>query len=234
MVVPPNSLIARRLLQLSETGMGYQILRPAAEPLMRAIEADYVLAWNAEYIEPVSATSRGTETLLEVVSMSDLQRQELSRVLESGLFRVLDRADVDAAGSLQIKEAAGGAGPASEAEIEKSAEDERFLRFSAFENDRRITPEGSVVAGTYTTTYSDGITNVFTGMDAVRRYALPNPMPAVHRFYLKPPDPIAVRRGTAAPAFGQPGGGVEVLFENGAGAGTRYDQDELPPGEKSI
>jgi hypothetical protein len=70
-----------------------------------------------------------------------------------------------------------------------------------------------------------------TGMDAVRRYALPNPDPAVHRFFLKPLAAIPVRRGTVQPAYGRPGGGAEVIFEEGAPAGTKYEQDEIPPGD---
>lgn len=69
-----------------------------------------------------------------------------------------------------------------------------------------------------------------TGKDAVRRYALPNPDPAVYRYYLEPPTIIDVRRGTVQPAFGQPGGGAEVIFENGAPSGTKRAQDRIPPG----
>lgn len=74
-----------------------------------------------------------------------------------------------------------------------------------------------------------GATHVKTGTDAVRRYALPNPAPAVHRCHLKPPRPIEVQRGTVQPAFGQPGGGVEIIFVRGSPAGTKFKQDQIPP-----
>src|SRR5436190_1959944 len=64
--------------------------------------------------------------------------------------------------------------------------------------------------------------------EAVERYALPNPDPATHRFYLRPPAPIPVRRGTVQPANGHQGGGDEVIFDNGAPAKTRYKQDVIP------
>jgi hypothetical protein len=51
----------------------------------------------------------------------------------------------------------------------------------------------------------------------------------LHRFYLRPPDPIPVRRGRVQPAFGQPGGGVEVIFETGVPPRTKYKQDTIPP-----
>ena len=73
------------------------------------------------------------------------------------------------------------------------------------------------------------MTYVKSGMDAVRRYALARPEPAVHRYYLEPRRLISIRRGTVQPAFGQPGGGVEAIFERGAPAGTKRKQDEIPP-----
>ena len=60
-----------------------------------------------------------------------------------------------------------------------------FYRFSAFENDRRVTPEKRLLPGTYATTKEDG-DKVKTGKEAVERYALPNPGPASYRFTIKP------------------------------------------------
>lgn len=68
-----------------------------------------------------------------------------------------------------------------------------------------------------------------TGAEAVERYALPNPEPAVHQLWLRPPDPIPVRRGTVQPAFGHKGGADEVIFETGAPTGTCHKRDSIPP-----
>jgi hypothetical protein len=51
--------------------------------------------------------------------------------------------------------------------------------------------------------------------DAVRRYALPNPAPASHVFTGSPEPGTDIQRGVAMPLFGQPGGGVEVIFPAG-------------------
>jgi hypothetical protein len=56
---------------------------------------------------------------------------------------------------------------------------------------------------------------VKTGTEAVARYALPNPQPASNVFTGKPDKDTVIQKGTVAPDFGQPGGGVEVFFKNG-------------------
>jgi hypothetical protein len=119
-------------------------------------------------------------------------------------------------------------GPADEAAPEQSEGSEQFLRFSAFVDDLRIRADGSVVPGTYATTRDDGI-RVKSGSEAVARYALPNPDPAVHRFHLGPPHPVEIRRGTVQPAYGHTGGGAEVIFDVGAPARTCLHRDQIPP-----
>ena len=76
----------------------------------------------------------------------------------------------------------------------------------ATKDDARINhADGSVLPGTYVTTQADGL-RITNGKEPVERYALPNPDPAVHRFWLKPPARIQVRRGTVQPANGHQGG----------------------------
>jgi hypothetical protein len=98
-------------------------------------------------------------------------------------------------------------GPAKDAPIEATKPGEVFKRFSAYENDRRIRPDGSLESGTFATTEEDA-RHVRTGKEAVARYALPNPEPAVNVFIIKPVPATAVQHGIAQPAYGQPGGGV--------------------------
>ena len=50
------------------------------------------------------------------------------------------------------------------------------------------------------------------GFVAVGRFALPNSLPASHRYQIEAPTGTAVVFGTVAPAFGQAGGGVEAFF----------------------
>ena len=99
-----------------------------------------------------------------------------------------------------------------------------FCRFSAFENDRRITPDKCLLPGTYATTKEDG-DKVKTGKEAVERYALPNPDPASYRFTIKPKKDTMLKGGIVQPANGHQGGGVEVIFTEG----TQKDTVTVPP-----
>ena len=94
-------------------------------------------------------------------------------------------------------------------------------------HDRRIRPDGSVLPGTYATTENDA-RMAPSGLAAVGRYALPNPVPAVHRFLLVPPQPVQIFCGTVAPNFGQAGGGVEVRFDRGAPSGSLHSRTAIP------
>lgn len=92
--------------------------------------------------------------------------------------------------------------------------DEGFLRFSWSTPDRRVdTTTGTVLAGTYTAPYRDGV-KVSSGLEAVARLALPVPLPARYTIMLTPPAGTVVEVGAVAPAYGQAGGGVEAMFPN--------------------
>ena len=104
---------------------------------------------------------------------------------------------------------------------------ETFMRFSAYQRDRRINSDGSVVSDTYVTTATDKPL-VPSGLAAVSRYALPNLSPAVYTFTLFPPQGIDIRCGTVSPNFGHAGGGVEVLFNGPLPAGTAKGPSVIP------
>ena len=97
---------------------------------------------------------------------------------------------------------------------------EIFKRFSAYTDDKRVTPGKGLTAGTFATTKQDADTNIRTGTDAVARYALPNSKPASNVFTITPARDTELKRGTAQPAYNQPGGGEEVIFVNGLPDGT--------------
>jgi len=203
--------------------MGYQVVGIPQDPY-----PIHVVVLNAKMV-----VEQTPERRLVFERGARTPGDRIARALESPLgsvrIRVLTRTEAVSAGVLESRGETG-TGPASSAPITSSEQDEEFLRFSAFADDVRILADGSVVAGTYVTTRVDGMAHVKTGMNAVRRYALPNPDPAIHRFHLKPPVQIRIQRGTTQPAFGQPGGGVEVIFVSGSPAKTKRMQDTLPPG----
>lgn len=116
---------------------------------------------------------------------------------------------------------------AKNAPVQSTSRDEVFKRFSAYQNDRRVQSDGSLLAGTYATTEADARLAP-TGSAAVKRYALPNPAPASWLFTSKPNAGTAIQRGIVASANGQPGGGVEVIFTNGTSAGTTTGPERIP------
>jgi hypothetical protein len=82
---------------------------------------------------------------------------------------------------------------AEDAPITLTVAGEVFKRFSAFANDRRVTPGMGLTAGTFATTREDADAHVRTGADAVARYALPNPTPASNVFTITPPADLDLK-----------------------------------------
>jgi hypothetical protein len=57
---------------------------------------------------------------------------------------------------------------------------------------------------------------------------LPNPAPAVNVFTIKPVTATPIQVGIAQPAYGQPGGGIEVIFPTGTTLRTVTGPDKIP------
>ncbi len=197
------------LLRQPESGMGWQWL----EFNVRSGVVKEGVAFNAELL----LTGADSFTALSM-GLRGLDMTKLASTTEQDWFnfRVVS---VNRLTSLSVKEATGSCGPASEGKPEMSASVERFVRFSAYINDRRVTADGRILPGSYATTFVDAL-NVKTGTQAVRRYALPNPEPAVFRFDIDPKEQVLIKRGIAQPANDQPGGGEEVILLTGTKSGT--------------
>lgn len=125
-----------------------------------------------------------------------------------------------------IKKSEGG--PAKDAEETPTMPGEVFKRFSAYADDRRVTEKKGLTPGTFATTREDADAFVRTGTDAVKRYALENKKPASNVFTIKPPGKTTLKRGIVKPAYGEPGGGVEVIFVNGSPDGTVTGPETIP------
>jgi hypothetical protein len=95
----------------------------------------------------------------------------------------------------------------------------QFVRFSAFSNDRRITPSLGLLPGTYATSKLDA-DMIPTALTVVGHYALPTILPPVYRFQIVPPPLTEYYYGTVSPAFGQSGGGTEIEFFRGVQDGA--------------
>lgn len=127
-----------------------------------------------------------------------------------------------------LQESLAAVGPAKDAPVTLTLDGEVFKRFSAYANDRRVTAGRGLTRGTFATTREDADAHVKTGADAVHRYALENKTPASNVFTITPPKETNLQRGIVEPAYGEPGGGVEVIFVNGSPDGTVTDPKRIP------
>lgn len=205
------------LLKKPESGMGYQILE--AEVNYKQITA---FVFNAELLvtfeELPEINGRAHEDLL--TDAQSLNQFRLFNVLEAA-------AGTPPPPASNAPPAAGGAlAPAPQLKCTTIAH-EGFVRFSAYSSDWRIKTDGSLEKGTYVTTVGDARFAV-SGLAIAGRYALPNPSPAVYAYTVIPRAGVLYYAGTARPANYQSGGGVEVLFRDGAPAGSAFRPYQIP------
>lgn len=205
------------LISQPETGMGYQYVEANIYP-----NSEKGVVLNAEVFIPKSKIEKimGRRYLTYSAILKEAESPGLVRDL-----RVISRSSLHLGESKFF--AAAAKGPASEAEISETKEDEVFKRFSAYINDHRITEDGGLVPGTYATTEEDA-KNVGTGSEATERYALPSDEPAIYVFTVKPPRRTKIRSGIVEPANGKRGGGVEVIFEEGSPEDTVTGPRQIP------
>ncbi|HWB15891.1 MAG TPA: hypothetical protein VG538_05740 [Vicinamibacterales bacterium] len=200
----------RSLVRQPESGMGYQVVDAATTDN----KTKRGIVYNAELLT-LDEDRHGDRVIMLTKSAS-----EALRTAESAIGRIKSLTVVrDSRTTVLSKREAKASGGASEAETEKTKEGEKFYRFSAFENDRRITADNGLEPGTYATTEEDG-NKVKTGKEAVERYALPNEEPASYRFTIKPLKDTNIKKGIVQPANGHQGGGVEVIFTDGTTKNT--------------
>ncbi len=219
MILTPLALRSE-LLRLPEYGMGYQ---KALVRLNRGgTEIGFILntelfvkigEWTSPFLfdwDAAIAEARKTSLVITEFNL-------IPRSLDSmkGVRRVI-ALNANATYQTESRSFSSGknAGAAIDAPIELTSNGEVFNRFSAYSNDRRITLNNGILAGTFATTKEDAEANIRTGADAVSRYALENKTPASYKYTISPPGGTALQRGVAQPAYGELGGGVEVLFVN--------------------
>lgn len=153
------------LIAQPESGMGYQNV--AIE--LRNGETRHGTAFNAEFLLYSGESPHVLEKISEPAQrLRMLERNELGVGEEILSLRVLPS---EADTSARVRESSSStqsSSGASEAPVEQLQAEEKFKRFSAYANDRRVTASGALLPGTYATTEEDA-KHVKTGRDAVKR-----------------------------------------------------------------
>lgn len=208
----------RELISQPETGMGYQYV----EASMSNFSISKGVVLNSEVFIP-------EEKIEKIMGRRFLTYSAvLNEAKSPGYIRKINVIARDRLHLGETKYFAKSAGvPASQTAISLTEKNQIFKRFSPYRNDHRINEDSSLKPGAYATTEAD-TRNVRTGTDATNRYALPSDEPAIYVFTIQPPEKISVRVGTVEPANSKPGGGVEVLFENGSPKNTVTGPNTIP------
>ncbi len=218
-----NEAQQQLLIHQPETGMGYQLVELTDMHYRRVVG----VAYNAELV--LTRDEPDQPAYLRFMAMGVALQRYGSAVRD---VKLLSRDSMEYR-ALMVGEARAPystrRGPAKDSPVEATRIEEGFKRFSAYENDRRIRADGSLEPGTYATTEEDA-RHVRTGKEAVQRYALPNPEPAVNVFTIKPVSATPIQYGIVIPAYGQPGGGIEVIFTAGTTPRTVTGPDKIPAG----
>lgn len=192
------------LLQFPESGIGYQFIHARKKSTGKS---GNFLVLNAEMIIELD----GTE---ELILHRILQLSVKEIISEIALAELLDVELI----SKNIQESPN---RAMHHPIENPGKYNRFVRISAFHDDKRIDKKGKrLLPGSFTTTLEDYFDCKNFDRDPLSRYALPNPLEIKWAFFIKPNPSDEFQRGIAAPLFGWPGGGIEVYFEKGTAHNT--------------
>ena len=215
----------RELLNKPEYGMGYQRIR--AKLTNGNSQAGYV--FNAQLFVPEGDQILHMFVERRMAFAKALTMADSSSSIRS--FEVIPRYTNKApfGGQTLAKNYLQESKAAADGPVESTKTDEIFKRFTAYQNDRRITKSGGLLSGSYATTKADAH-YAATGRQAVARYALPNPEPAIFVFTIEPPSGTTIQRGTVQPAHAQPGGGAEVIFPIGTDDKTVTGPDVIPEG----
>lgn len=212
-----NDTAVEELLELPETGMGFQLVEASiwgtVSPLLvlngqRAI--DLSQAGLVEGDDPAIVLRNGLR-IIEAMK-GDVA---LTMIAAPGLrsFKLLQgRIGPTTGRGITTGASVAAALPSSLIKHDTLKANRVFYRYSAFSPDKRVDPKtGNFLPGTYAAPASE-VPFVPTGFIAVGRFALPNTLPASYRYEIEAPRGTSVDFGTVAPAFGQAGGGVEAYF----------------------
>jgi len=210
--------VQKKLLSLPESGMGYQVIEATYSDFSRK----ECIVLNASIAEPTY--NRNARDILKSISLEEANKIYKFASPSAEIIDVKLKADkgIFKASVIKLSEAKG----ADKAPLELTKKDERFVRFSPFEDDKRIDKVNKeALPGTYATTKKDADYCIDHRIDPIARYALPSILPVKYAFNICPCERTVVQRGTVESANDQSGGGEEALFPKGTDNNTVI----LPP-----
>lgn len=201
------------LLNLPETGMGYQIIDAVKSG---TYHREKFVVLNSEI----------------AIEMNGYEGDHIRKVINEGISKVKASANLITLNSLavlserQFRNYLGE--PQNDNEkgvldnpVESANGNEMFVRLSAFDDDKRIDKVNRCLRpGSFTTTEVDYIVCKFMDDDPVERYALPNNDEIKYAFHIQPLRIDTLQRGRVQPAYGKKGGGIEAYFAKGTSYGT--------------
>lgn len=217
-MIKVTETIQKKLLDMPESGMGYQVVE--------ALYSDYsrkeCIILNATIAEPTA--NRSVQEIFKSISLKEANEIYTFASASKEIIDVTLKADrgIFKTSVAKLSEAKG----AKREPQELTGKGEHFVRFSPFEDDKRIDKVNKkALPGTYATTKEDAEYCLNAKIDPVSRYALPRILPVKYAFDIKPWENTIIQRGIVEPANNQPGGGEEVLFPKG----TDNNTVALPP-----
>ncbi|MBF0472591.1 MAG: hypothetical protein HQK93_02505 [Nitrospirae bacterium] len=218
-----NENYIKSLLNEPETGMGYQFVRVTFKDYSKkygtvyystilVFEDEIPSIMSEEILENISESSTDLSDIIEITLIKTTMVEKLLSRYSGHRVTVFNE---------YLNS------PAVMNNDEELVKKEIFKRFHAFKNDRRITSQRGLLPGTYATTEKDA-NNVLTGEQAVERYALPNPTPAIYLFTIEPVIGTVLKKGIVSANYRRIGGEVEVLFVNGTDNNTVTGPKVIP------
>jgi len=205
------------LLNLPETGMGYQIIDAIKSGTYQRekfiiLNSEIAIEMNGYQDSHVRMVIN--EGISKVKASANLITLNYLAVLNERQFR-------NYLGEPQNNNERG----ALDNPVESADGNEMFARLSAFDDDKRVDKINKCLRpGSFTTTQNDYILCKYTDDDPVERYALPSSDKIRFAFYIKPEKSDTLQRGRVQPANGERGGGQETYFDKGTMPGTFLKQ----------
>ena len=206
----------QKLLKGPETGMGYQRVdvttRTGIVKTGIAYNADLVL-FEEEARAPLDQATY--KSLIREAKSSDEEIVDIRVIAQPA--RTLGVSEGGLRASQQAKDAP----------VEQTGPNELFKRFSAYANDRRLQPDGSLLPGTYATTDADArLVTTGTKPLPAMRCRIRNPLhKSSHRAQTQT-RPFSVERSRRR--LGNPAAVSRLFFPQGTQAGTTTGPVKIP------